>query len=56
MCGMHHVVALGAGNGDAISQEHDPLGLEDTREEHGLPQCTLLGTGSTRLGLGHGWL
>jgi len=34
MCGLHHVVALGASSGEAVSQEHDPLGLEDTGEEH----------------------
>jgi hypothetical protein len=28
----------GAGHGEAVSREHDPIGLEDTGEEHVLPQ------------------
>jgi hypothetical protein len=28
----------GAGHGEGVSREHDPIGLEDTWEEHVLPQ------------------
>ena len=52
--GAHHAVALGAGGGEAVSQEQDPLGLEDAGEEHGLPRRALLGTGGARPGLSGG--
>lgn len=44
--GAHHAVALGAGDGQAVDGEHDPLGLEDVGEDHGPPrQHALIGAG-----------
>jgi hypothetical protein len=37
----------------AVDGEHDPLGLEDVGEEHGLPRHALIGAGP---GLAGGWL